>query len=55
MHPFSSLNDVLYGRYSLSFGYTGHYTPAKYGTPKRQKRNKVRAKMAKASRKTNRK
>lgn len=56
MHHYSSLNDIIGGRYTLSFGYTGNYTPAwqGQGTPKHQKRNKVRAKMAKASRKANR-
>jgi hypothetical protein len=56
MNPFSSLDDIMYGRYTLSFGYSGKYTPAweGRGTPKYHKRNKNRAKMAKASRKANR-
>lgn len=59
MNPGMSLVDIECGRYTLSFfrgnstGYTGN-AYARTGTPKHQKRNKVRAKMARASRKANR-
>lgn len=60
MNPGNSLMDIELGRYSLSFGggsyavgFTGN-VEKRSGTPKYQKRNKVRTKMAQASRRKNR-